>query len=75
MFDTDTNSDARSRALFRRSALFAAVLTTTAGGVWAQEKSSFLEETIVTASKRTESLLDSAVAVTVITGDITHTEC
>jgi iron complex outermembrane receptor protein len=70
MFDNDTNSDARSRALFRRSALFAAVLATTAGSVWAQEKNSFLEEVIVSASKRIETLQDSAVAVTVIPGDV-----
>ena len=70
MFDIDTNSDARNMALFRRSALFAALLATTAGSAWAEEQSGFLEEVIVSASKRTETLQDTAIAITVIPGDV-----
>ncbi|MEH6551036.1 MAG: TonB-dependent receptor [Pseudomonadales bacterium] len=78
MFDIDTKSDAksdtksdvRSSAMFRRSALFAAVISTAAGSVWAQEQNSFLEEVLVSASKRSETLQDSAIAVTVISGDV-----
>ncbi|MEH6606924.1 MAG: TonB-dependent receptor [Pseudomonadales bacterium] len=70
MFDIDTKSDTGSSAMFRRSALFAAVIATTASSVWAQEQSNLLEEIVVTASKRSESLQDSAIAVTVVTGDV-----
>ena len=55
MFDIVTNNDAKSNSLFRRSALFAAVLATAAGNVWAQEQDGFLDEVIVTASKRAET--------------------
>jgi len=70
MLDIDTNNDAKSNSLFRRSALFAAVLATAAGNVWAQEQDGFLDEVIVTASKRAETLRDSAIAVSVIPGDV-----
>ena len=70
MFNIVTNNDPRSNSLFRRSALFTAVLATAAGNVWAQEQDGFLDEVIVTASKRAETLRDSAIAVSVIPGDI-----
>ncbi|MGK0284855.1 MAG: outer membrane cobalamin receptor [Patiriisocius sp.] len=71
MFDIDTKSDADSSAIFRQSALFAAMLAITSGGVWAQEKNSLLEEVIISASKRSETLQDTAIlAVTVVSGDL-----
>jgi hypothetical protein len=47
------------------------MLAITSGGVWAQEKNSLLEEVIISASKRSETLQDTAIlAVTVVSGDL-----
>ena len=55
--------------MFRRSVLFSAVIATTASSALTQAQSN-LEEILVTASKRTESLQDSAMAVSVVPGDV-----
>ncbi len=63
--------------MFRRSVLAGAVAAAGAAAsvapAWAQEASSgVLEEVVVTATRRTESLQDVPISVTAITGDRLH---
>ena len=70
MFELVNKIDTGSSAMFRRSVLFAAIVATAAGSVSAEEDGRMIEEVLVSASKRTETLQDTAMAVTVISGDV-----
>ena len=70
MFEPVNKIDTGSSAMFRRSVLFTAIVATAAGSVSAEEDGRLMEEILVTASKRTETLQDTAIAITVIPGDV-----
>lgn len=70
MSDVKNKSMTVNLALLRRSVLFAAVTAVTAGAGSVQAEVGVIEEVLVSASKRTETLQESATAVTVVSAEV-----